>query len=226
MNKATKIMGLVMLLCLSAPWAARAQTTPEILVDKARIVIEEMLMSQDQEAPLDLIQRSSALVIVPGMIKGGFVVGGAYGKGIVVARGPQGWSAPAFVYLGAGSFGLQIGAELVDLILVVMGDDTLDSILKAKGKLGADVALAAGPIGAQVTAATDILLKGGVFSYSRSRGLFAGVSIEGAVIDSDLKFNRDYYRKVVLAPDVFAGKVSPPESARRLQTVLEGIPKG
>jgi SH3 domain-containing YSC84-like protein 1 len=164
----------------------------EIIVDKARLVIEEVKNAPDSGAAYDLIRQSAGVVIIPDMFKGGFIVGGSYGKGVVVARKDGKWSGPSFVYIGAGSVGLQIGAQLTDLILVVIGQNTMESFLRSNFKLGADAAIAVGPVGAQATAATEILLKGGIYSYSRSKGLFAGVSLEGAGMGAEFDLNRAF----------------------------------
>jgi lipid-binding SYLF domain-containing protein len=138
----------------------------EIIVNKASLVMEEMKNAQDSGLSYDLVRKSAGVVIIPDMFKGGFVVGGSYGKGVVVARKDGKWSGPSFVYIGAGSVGLQIGAQLTDLILVVIGQNTMDSFLKSNFKLGGDAAIAVGPLGAQVTAATEILLKAGsIYSH-------------------------------------------------------------
>jgi lipid-binding SYLF domain-containing protein len=128
--------------------------------------MEEMKNAQDSGLSYDLVRKSAGVVIIPDMFKGGFVVGGSYGKGVVVARKDGKWSGPSFVYIGAGSVGLQIGAQLTDLILVVIGQNTMDSFLKSNFKPGGDAAIAVDPLGAQVTAATGILLKAGsIYSH-------------------------------------------------------------
>jgi lipid-binding SYLF domain-containing protein len=164
------------------------------------------------------------LAIIPDMIKGGFVVGGSYGKGVVFARKEGGeWSGPAFIHIGAGSFGLQFGVQSTDLILVIIGQKTMDSFLKAKFKLGGDAAIAAGPVGAQATGAVDILLKGGIYSYSRTKGLFAGVSLEGAAIKSDTGLNRAYYQTTADTREILYGKVGTPTTAEEVIAVLTRI---
>ena len=157
------------------------------------------------------------------MLKAGFLVGGAYGKGVIVAHTGSQWTGPAFVYLGAGSLGLQIGVESVDLILVVFGRKTMDSLLKSKFKLGVDAAVAAGPSGAQVAAATDIMLKGGIYSYSRAKGAFAGVSLEGAGMGTDFDLNRAYYETTVSPDTILYGNVEPPVTGKTLLETLGRI---
>ena len=196
---------------------------PEIIVDKSRIIIEELLLSQDKTVPTDFIKDCTGLAMVPGMIKGGLIIGGSYGKGVVLSHKRGEWSPPAFISLTAGSLGFQIGAQSIDLILVVFGEDTMNAFLKSKFKLGGDVALVAGPVGVQATAATEITLKGGIYSYSRSKGLFAGVSLEGAVVSNQYDLNKSYYNAPVNTEEIFAGKVTLPPSGNELIASLEKV---
>jgi lipid-binding SYLF domain-containing protein len=215
----------VLMMCLSlSPWTmAEEKGKADVIVEKSRVVVEEMMLSQDRGVPLDLISKSAGLAIIPDMIKGGFVFGGSYGRGVVLARKDGQWSGPAFIHIGAGSFGLQIGIQSTDLILVVIGQKTMDSFLKAKFKLGGDAAIAAGPVGAQATGAVDILLRGGIYSYSRTKGLFAGVSLEGAGIKSDTGLNRTYYRGTDSTREILYGKVARPATGQELIAVLKQI---
>lgn len=212
---------------LSSPqaWADNLKADAEVIVDKARVVIEEVRTAPDSGAAYDLIRQSAGVAIIPDMFKGGFVVGGSYGKGVVVARKDGKWSGPSFVYIGAGSVGFQIGVQITDLILVVIGQNTMDSFLRASFKLGADAAIAAGPVGAQATAATDILLKGGIYSYSRAKGLFAGVSLEGAGMGTEYDLNRAYYQTTSNPKDILYGQVETPESAKKLYQALSAFIK-
>ena len=223
--KRMRLLLTFLLALTAAPSAvATAQTREEAerIIDKSRIVVEEMITSRDRVVPEDLLRDCAGLAIIPEMIKGGFIVGGSYGKGVVLAHKDGKWTGPAFIYLGAGSLGLQIGVEVVDLILVVIGEQTMDSFLKASFKLGADVAIAAGPYGAQATAATDILLKGGIFSYSRAQGLFAGVSIEGAGMGTQSDLNRAYY-ELENTKSILYGEVPTTPAAQRLLDAIEKL---
>jgi lipid-binding SYLF domain-containing protein len=193
----------------------------EIIVTKARFVIEELKNAPDSGAAYDLITQSAGVAIIPAMLKGGFVVAGSYGKGVVVARKEGKWSGPSFVYIGAGSVGFQIGVQVTDLILVVIGQNTMDSFLKSNFKLGADAAIAIGPVGAQATAATEILLKGGIYSYSRAKGLFAGVSVEGAGLGTEFDLNRAYFQTTSNPKDILYGEVETPESGKKLFEALD-----
>jgi SH3 domain-containing YSC84-like protein 1 len=226
-RKMMKKIIAIMVLCVglglvssSQAWADNLKDDAEVIVDKARLVIEDVRTAPDSGAAYDLIRQSAGVVIIPDMFKGGFVVGGSYGKGVVVARKDGKWSGPSFVYIGAGSVGFQIGAQLTDLILVVIGQNTMDSFLRSSFKLGADAAIAVGPVGAQATAATDILLKGGIYSYSRAKGLFAGVSLEGAGMGTEYDLNRAYYQTTSNPKDILYGQVETPESAQKLFQAL------
>lgn len=208
------------LICSPQALADNLKEDAEVIVNKARLVIEEVKNAPDSGAAYDLIRQSAGVAIIPDMFKGGFIVGGSYGKGVVVARKDGKWSGPSFVYIGAGSVGLQIGAQLTDLILVVIGQNTMESFLRSNFKLGADAAIAVGPVGAQATAATEILLKGGIYSYSRSKGLFAGVSLEGAGMGAEFDLNRAYYQTTSNPREILYGDVATPESGKKLFDAL------
>ena len=196
-----------------------------MIVDKSRIVIEEMILNIEKEkaVPVDLIKNCAGLAIIPGMFKGAIIVGGSYGKGIVLKHERGKWSGPAFFNIGAGSFGLQLGGQTVDLILVILGKQTMDSFLKTKFKLGGDIAVAVGPVGAQATAATEIFLRGGIYSYSRTQGAFIGLSIEGAGIATQEEMNKAYYNSAYSPADILSGQVPPPESAIQLINTLNKV---
>jgi len=213
------------LVCSPLALADNLKEDAEVIVNKARLVIEEVKNAPDSGAAYDLIRQSAGVAIIPDMFKGGFVVGGSYGKGVVVARKDGKWSGPSFVYIGAGSVGFQIGVQITDLILVVIGQNTMDSFMRSNFKLGADAAVAAGPVGAQATAATDLFLKGGIYSYSRSKGLFAGVSLEGAGLGTDFDLNRAYYQTTSNPKDILYGQVETPESAQKLFQALSAFIK-
>jgi lipid-binding SYLF domain-containing protein len=217
----------VSLLCVSLGLASVPQALAdnlkedaEAIVNKARLVIEEVKNAPDSGPAYDLIRQSAGVAIIPDMFKGGFVIGGSYGKGIVVARKDGKWSGPSFVYIGAGSVGLQIGVQITDLILVVIGQNTMESFLRTSFKLGGDVAVAVGPLGAQATAATEILLKGGIYSYSRAKGVFAGISLEGAGLGTEYDLNRAYYQTTSDPKEILYGQIETPESGKKLFEAL------
>jgi len=195
------------------------------IVEESRIVIEEMMLNLEKEkaVPIDLIKNCAGLAIIPGMFKGAFFIGGSYGKGIVLKHKSGKWSGPAFFNIGAGSLGLQFGGQAVDLILVILGQQNMDSFLKTKFKLGADIAVAVGPVGTQATAATEIFLKGGIYSYSRTRGAFIGLSIEGAGIATQEEMNKAYYNASYSPAEIFSGQAHLPESAIQLINTLNKV---
>ncbi len=223
---------LIMSVGINSRVFADQEKTPDLnadksrmLVDKARIVIEEMILNVEKEkaVPIDLIKNCAGIAIIPGMFKGALIVGGSYGKGVVLKHEYGTWSAPAFISIGAGSLGLQLGGQVVDLILVVIGKQAMDSFLKTKFKLGADIAVAAGPVGAQATAAAEIFFKGGIYSYSRTKGVFIGLSIEGAGIATQEDLNKAYYNGSYSPTDILSGEVRPPESAVQLINTLNKV---
>lgn len=205
------------------PVHGQSREDADLIVDKARVVLEEMMRSQDSAPPTDFIRDCAGIAIIPEFFKAGFIAGGAYGKGVVLARRNGTWSGPAFVYIGAGSLGFQVGVQLTDLLLVVIGDNTMQGFLRSKFKLGADAAIAAGPYGAQVTAASEILLRGGIFSYSRAKGLFAGISLEGAGMGTEFGLNRVYYETTSSTEQILYGETNIPLSGKKLIESLEAI---
>ena len=217
MKKTFRILVFFFSLWIGFNLSAMAGTTEDadVIVEKSRAVVEEMMLSIDKNIPRYLIERSAGLVIIPDMLKGGFVLGGSYGKGVVVAYRDGVWSGPAFVYIGGGSVGFQIGIQSTDLILVVIGQETMQSFLKTRFKLGGDLAIAAGPLGAGATAAMEGNLKGGIYSYSRSKGLFAGISLEGAGMGTNFDLNRAYHNKTD-NQQILYEEPAPHDSGKRL----------
>ncbi len=229
---ALMVAGLIMSIGMNSRVFADQEKAPDlnvvksrIIVDNARIVIEEMILNVEKEkaVPIDLIKNCAGLAIIPGMFKGAIIAGGSYGTGVVLKHKYGTWSAPAFISIVAGSLGLQFGGQVVDLILVVIGKQAMDSFLKTKFKLGADIAVAVGPVGAQATAATEIFLKGGIYSYSKTKGVFIGLSIEGAGIATREDFNKAYYNTSYSQADILSGKVRPSESAIQLINTLNKV---
>jgi len=219
------VAGLVLGLALSLPaWAV--EKTPDVIVEEASLVLKEMAASgRDKGFPVELIKGSAGVAIFPGMIKGGVIVGGAYGKGVILAHDKGQWNGPAFLEISAGSIGLQVGVESMDLILVIKNERGLKSFLASKFKLGADLGVAAGPVGASATAATDAQLKAEIYTYSRSKGLYAGVSLEGAGISSLPTSNKEYYGDVSHTEEILAGQGKTPASGLKLIEILKEMSK-
>ena len=169
-------------------------------VVRAAIVLKEIMQTRDKSIPQDLLDKSACVAVIPGMKKGGFIFGANYGKGLLSCRTDTGdgpWSAPSMFLLSGGSFGLQIGGQSVDLILVIMNLSGLESMLNTKFTLGGDASVAAGPVGRTASAETDALMSAKILAYSRTRGLFAGLIIKGGVIRPDKDANQVLYGKPI-----------------------------
>ncbi len=199
---------------LLATGAQAIENDPVDRLDAATDILAKTLSLPEQEIPPALLRDAQGIAVIPGVIKAGFVVGGSYGRGVMTVRSSEGpWSQPIFIKLMAGSVGWQIGAQSTDVVLVFKTRRSVDGLLHGKFTLGADAAVAAGPIGRRGEAATDVELNAEIVSYSRSRGLFAGVSLEGAQLDIDHETDVNFYGKEVNARDIQAGKVTMPASA-------------
>ena len=156
----------------------------------------------DKDIPQDLWDRAACVIVVPSLKKAAFIVGGEYGKGLMSCRHMGAWSAPIFMQVGKGSWGLQIGAQSIDLVLLVMNANGMEKMLRNKVSLGAEASVAAGPVGRDARAATDAQMKAEILSYSRTQGLFAGINLSGGVVRADEDDNADLYGKGVSAKDV------------------------
>jgi lipid-binding SYLF domain-containing protein len=218
---------LVLILTLVCVLQVVAEDKEEKVDDRisASANVMKEIMGMPEGIPKDLLNRADCIVIYPSVKKAAFIVGGSYGRGLITCRRGEdfsgSWSAPAMFALEAGSFGFQIGGEATDFVLLVMNQSGAESVLSSKVKLGADAAIAAGPVGRDAAAATDIVLKAEILSYSRSQGLFAGVSLEGSTIRSDDGANKVLYGTELSAKEIVrGGKVPPPASAKRLLLIL------
>lgn len=181
-------------------------------VRDAATVFGEIMAAEDKAIPGAILGKAAGIAIFPSTIKAGLVVGGMRGRGILSARGSNGWSSPAFLTLTGGSFGLQIGGQAADIVLVISGQRGLQNLVSNQFKIGADAALAAGPVGRDAQAATDIQLRAQILSYSRSRGLFAGVTINGSTIRQDVDANERFYgERLTTKQIVFDGKAGSPD---------------
>ncbi len=180
----------------------------------ARAVIEEVMGTPDKAIPQSILAGASCVVVIPSFKKGAFVVGGQYGQGVATCRTPKGWSAPVFVQLAGGSFGFQIGGQSTDLVLVAMNQNGLQDMLKNKFKIGGDAAAAAGPVGRNAQAGTDWKLNAEFLTYSRSKGLFAGIDLDGTVLSQNEDDTRTIYGSNVPFKSVLGGEVPTPPEAR------------
>lgn len=179
-----------------------------------------MINTPDKGIPEEVLNSAKCIVVIPNLVKGGFVFGAEHGRGVATCRTSSGWSAPAFVSLGGGSWGLQIGVEGVDVIMLVMNDNGLQHMLSSKFKVGADASASAGPVGRHASAGTDWKMNSEILTYSRSKGIFAGISLNGAVLQQDKDSTRAIYGRDVSFRSTLGGHVHPPQSTRAfLRTV-------
>ena len=190
--------------------------------DRAAQVFKEIMNTPDQGIPQDLLESAKCIAIIPGEVKFAFIFGGSYGRGLATCRTGHGWSAPMFVAIDSGSVGYQIGGSSTDLVMLFMNDHALQSLLSDKFKLGADASVAAGPVGRNAAAGTDLKLKAEILSYSRSKGVFAGVSLDGAVMQADKSGDKAMYGDDVNRHEDLDGKVAVPASAQALVHELGG----
>ncbi|MEP7269943.1 MAG: lipid-binding SYLF domain-containing protein [Acidobacteriota bacterium] len=189
--------------------------------DKAARVFAEIMDTPDKGIPQDLLDSAHCVAVFPSVIKAGFIFGGRGGRGVASCRTERGWSAPAFFTLGGGSFGLQIGAQSTDFVMLFMNKGGLESLLTDEFTLGGDASVAAGPVGRQAGASTDLKLNAQILSYSRSKGLFAGLELKGVVIRPDKDDMRDVYGPGVTAKEVLKeNKVTAPPAVRAFPTKL------
>lgn len=190
-------------------------------LDQAAKVLDDIMTVPDKGIPEGIMASAKCVAVVPSLIKGGFIVGGRYGKGVATCRNKSGWSGPAPFTITGGSWGLQFGGEEVDLIMIVTNDKGLHDFLADKFKLGTGASIAAGPVGRSTETSTDPKLQSEILSYSRSRGMFAGIDLNGAVIKQDSDAMRDLYGRVVPFRAVLLGKVPPPQATRRFLAVVQ-----
>ena len=176
-------------------------------------VLRAIMSTPDKGIPEEVLSGAKCILIVPDLIKGGFVFGGKHGRGVATCRTPEGWSAPAFVSVGGGSWGLQIGVEDVDLVMLVMNDRGLQHLLSSKFELTGEGSVAAGPVGRHASAGTDWTLNTEVLTYSRSKGIFAGLTLEGAVVEQDNDSTHAIYGKHMMFRSILSGRAATPASA-------------
>jgi lipid-binding SYLF domain-containing protein len=201
--------------------AADLSATETRRIQDAAQVLAEIHAVPDKDIPQDLWDRASCVIVVPSLKKAAFVVGGEYGKGLMSCRRDGGWSAPVFMQIEKGSWGLQIGAQSIDLVLLVMNSGGMQKLLRNKVSLGLEASVAGGPVGRDARAATDGQLKAEILSYSRTQGLFAGVNLSGGVIKPDEDDNADLYGEAKSARQVIADAATkPPAIAESFMTAL------
>jgi SH3 domain-containing YSC84-like protein 1 len=217
------VTSILCLILVSSVGLAAPKRSDEVKrLQRAGEVFKEIMRTPDKGIPSDLLDKSACIAIVPGLKKGGLGIGGRYGKGVVMCRRPdRSWSAPSFLTVEGGSFGLQIGYQQIDLVMLIMNREGMEKLVGDKFTVGADASAAAGPVGRQASAETNVRMDAQILTYSRAKGLFAGVTVNGAVVKQDKDDNRDFYGKEIDARDIlFEGKVEMPAEARALASAL------
>jgi lipid-binding SYLF domain-containing protein len=197
----------------STAFAASTQQTLQDRVDAARTVLDQILAANDRSIPLNILEQATCVAVVPGMVKGAFIWGGQYGQGVVTCRTGHGWSGPVFIRMAGGSFGFQIGGQSTDLVLIAVNDRGMQDLLKSKFKIGGDASAAAGPVGREGQAATDWKLNSELLTYSRAKGLFAGIDLDGTSVSQNREDTEVFYGGEHSFESILRGSVPVPPPA-------------
>jgi lipid-binding SYLF domain-containing protein len=216
----------LMLLCitgLSIPmFAASDKAALDERLENSRAVIDQIMQTPDKGIPDGIVKSATCIAVVPSLKKGAFIVGAQYGQGVVTCRTGRGWSGPVFIRMAGGSFGFQIGGQGTDLVLVAVNDKGLQDLLKNKFKIGGDAAASAGPVGRNAQASTDWKLGAELLTYSRSKGLFAGIDLDGTTVSQNADDTTTFYGSPHTFEQILKGNVLPPEDAKPfLRTVAK-----
>ena len=218
-----RILAVTILIAIASLTAVASDREDDVnRTQKAAQVFKEIMNTPDQGIPSNLLESAKCIAIIPGDKKFAFVFGGSYGRGIATCRTEHGWSAPMFVAIDSGSVGYQIGGSSTDIVMLFMNDHALQSLMSDKFKVGGDASVAAGPVGRNAAAGTDLKLSAEILSYSRSKGIFAGVSLDGAVMQADKSGDKAMYGDDVNRHEILDGKVAVPASAQALVEELGG----
>jgi SH3 domain-containing YSC84-like protein 1 len=213
---------------IAAP-AIQAQPPEKLVhrIEAAHAILHELMNTPDKGIPLDIASSAQCVIVVPSFKKAAFVFGGEYGQGVATCRTPRGWSAPVFVQMAGGSFGFQIGGQSTDLVLIGRTHRSLDHLLKDKVKLGGDASVAAGPVGRSAQASTTELANAEFLTYSRNKGLFAGIDLQGDEVNQNVKDTRELYGHDVPFQTVLSGRVpTPAVAAHFVRTCAELFRRG
>lgn len=213
-------LALVVLLSTTVALAADSRANDIERLESGATIIREIMQAPDSGMPQEILSNAKCVAVIPSMVKAAFVVGGAYGKGVASCRTPGGWSAPAFFTLKGGSFGFQIGGQAADIVMLIMNDDGMKNLLQSKFKLGADASVAAGPVGRHADASTDWKLRAQILTYSRTRGVFAGISLNGAIVAQHKEDTRDFYGRMVPFKTILLGNIASPREAELWHNTL------
>jgi len=218
-----KLMLLLAMLSLGTLcWGGSAREDATDRLDNATKVVHEIMSAPDNGIPEEVLEHAKCVAVVPHMVKAGFVFGGKGGKGVATCRTANGWSAPAFITISGGSWGLQIGVEAVDLVLIIQNEKGMQKLLESNFQLGADASAAAGPVGRHASAGTDWKLDTEILTYSRAKGAFAGLTLEGASIRQDNDSRKAIYGRKVTTRALLLGKVPAPSAAKPFLTEIRG----
>ncbi len=212
-----KTIALMLMSCMAVigtyAWAGSNREDSVERLQASVDVLHSIMSTPDKSIPEEVLSNAKCILVVPNLIKGGFIIGGKHGRGVATCRTSDGWSAPAFVSVGGGSWGLQIGVEGVDLVMLVMNDLGFQHLLSSKFELTGEGSVAAGPVGRHASAGTDWKMNTEMLTYSRSKGAFAGLTLEGAVVEQDNDSTRAIYGKNMTFRNILTGKASTPKSA-------------
>lgn len=222
--KKTMSLWLMSFVCLigTYAWAGSAREDSDKRLQSSVDVLHSIMATPDKGIPEEVLSGAKCILVVPDLIKGGFIFGGKHGRGVASCRTSEGWSAPAFVSVGGGSWGLQIGVEGVDLVMLVMNEQGFQHLLSSKFELTGEGSVAAGPVGRHASAGTDWKMNTEMLTYSRSKGVFAGLTLEGAVVEQDNDSTIAIYGKHMTFRNILSGKASTPKSANAfLRAVAE-----
>jgi lipid-binding SYLF domain-containing protein len=213
MKKTLSLLLMCFLGLIGSAWAGSNREDSVARLQSSVDVLHAIMAAPDKGIPEEVLSNAKCILVVPDLIKGGFIFGGKHGRGVASCRTHEGWSAPAFVSVGGGSWGLQIGVEGVDLVMLVMNDQGFQHLLTSKFQLSGEGSAAAGPVGRHASAGTDWKMNTEMLTYSRSKGAFAGLTLEGAVVQQDDDSTRAIYGKHLTFRNILSGKVSTPRSA-------------
>jgi lipid-binding SYLF domain-containing protein len=200
-------------LLTSSVLAASSREDLQARIDAAKVVLDEIMAAKDNSIPMNILEQATCVGVVPGLIKGAFIFGGQYGQGVVTCRTGHGWSAPVFIRMAGGSFGFQIGGQSTDLVLVAVNDRGFQDLLKNKFKIGGDASAAAGPVGRSGQAATDWKMNAELLSYSRNKGLFAGIDLDGTSVSQNSEDTELYFGGPHSFDSILKGNVDVPAGA-------------
>ena len=220
MKKTMSLLLMCFLGLIGSAWAGSNREDSVARLQSSVDVLHAIMAAPDKGIPEEVLSNAKCILVVPDLIKGGFIFGGKHGRGVASCRTHEGWSAPAFVSVGGGSWGLQIGVEGVDLVMLVMNDQGFQHLLTSKFQLSGEGSAAAGPVGRHASAGTDWKMNTEMLTYSRSKGAFAGLTLEGAVVQQDDDSTHAIYGKNMTFRNILSGKVSTPRSAEAFMKAI------